>query len=94
MFDRKARCCRILAECISIYNNRRVSRYKYLQSEHFIYSGEHKNICVVGDDDQSIYSFNVDGETFSYFLDSILMRNRYMETNYRSCKRLFLCQKD
>lgn len=62
-----------------------------LQSEIFyILAGEHKNICVVGDDDQSIYSFrNVDGETFSYFLEQYPdAKQIYMETNYRSCKKI------
>ena len=62
-----------------------------LQSEIFyILAGKNKNICVVGDDDQSIYSFrNVDGEIFSYFLEQYPdAKQIYMETNYRSCKKI------
>lgn len=62
-----------------------------LQSEIFyILSNKSKNICVVGDDDQSIYSFrDADGEIFSCFLEQYPDAKRInMETNYRSCKRI------
>lgn len=62
-----------------------------LQSEIFYILAENtRNICVVGDDDQSIYSFrDVDDEIFKYFLKEYPEAKKiYMETNYRSCQKI------
>lgn len=58
-----------------------------LQAEiFFMLAGKKKNICVVGDDDQSIYSFReADTKIFNYFLGNYPEATKiFLETNYRS----------
>ncbi len=57
-----------------------------LQAEIFFMLAGTRNICVVGDDDQSIYSFrHVDGAIFHKFLKQYKdAKQVFMETNYRS----------
>ncbi len=57
-----------------------------LQAEIFFMLAGTRNICVVGDDDQSIYSFrHVDGDIFRKFLEQYKdAKQVFMETNYRS----------
>lgn len=52
----------------------------------FMLAGGKKNICVVGDDDQSIYSFrDTDSLIFNKFLDMYPNAKKiFLETNYRS----------
>lgn len=56
-----------------------------IQSEIFFMLARERNICVVGDDDQAIYSFrNADVEVFRRFLSEYPEAKQiYLETNYR-----------
>lgn len=57
-----------------------------LQAEIFFMLAKEQNICVVGDDDQSIYSFrDADSKIFQRFLEEYpKARQIFLETNYRS----------
>lgn len=58
-----------------------------LQAEiFFMLSGDKKNICIVGDDDQSIYSFrDADSMIFNRFIKEYPNAKQiFLETNYRS----------
>lgn len=58
-----------------------------LQAEiFFMLAGEQKNICVVGDDDQSIYGFRgAEPDVFNKFLNKYPeTKKKFLETNYRS----------
>ncbi len=78
-----------LEEWRSTYQYIMIDEYQdtsILQSEIFFMLANKDNICVVGDDDQSIYSFrNVDSAVFKRFLAEYPEAKKiFLETNYRS----------
>lgn len=74
----------------SVYEYIMIDEYQdtnIIQAEiFFMIAGSKENICVVGDDDQSIYSFrDADSKIFHKFLDRYPKTKRiFLETNYRS----------
>ena len=78
-----------LEEWRSTYQYIMIDEYQdtsILQSEIFFMLANKGNICVVGDDDQSIYSFrNADSAVFKRFLAEYPEAKKiFLETNYRS----------
>ncbi len=74
----------------SVYEYIMIDEYQdtnIIQAEiFFMIAGSKENICVVGDDDQSIYSFrDADSKIFHKFLERYPETKRiFLETNYRS----------
>lgn len=94
MIIKSHECLRVKSEVLAYWRN----KYEYimideyqdtnvLQAEiFFMLSGNKKNICVVGDDDQSIYSFrDADSQIFNKFLEEYPKTKKiFLKINYRS----------